>query len=108
MNFLGIGPLELLIALVVALLVLGPERMVSTARKVGKTLGQVRKATQDLPSLLEDIVEGPSQPRPAAPSGTPPPKNSAPRAQHRPPTSEAPREATPGAIPPSQEKERES
>lgn len=35
MNFLGIGPLEIVLVCIVALLVLGPEGMVSGARKMG-------------------------------------------------------------------------
>lgn len=35
MNILGIGPLELVFIVVIMILVLGPEQMVSTARKTG-------------------------------------------------------------------------
>ncbi|MFN3973732.1 MAG: twin-arginine translocase TatA/TatE family subunit [Dehalococcoidia bacterium] len=66
MNFLNIGTMELLFILLIALLVLGPERLVSTARKVGKAVTRFRKATEDLPSLLEEIETPPPQPPPGA------------------------------------------
>lgn len=80
MNFLNIGTMELLFILLIALLVLGPERLVSTARKVGKAVTRFRKATEDLPTLLEEIEAPPPQPpegasprpgRPTAPASPP-------------------------------------
>lgn len=41
MNILGVGPLEIIVVLVFALLVLGPEGMVKAGRTVGKLLGQI-------------------------------------------------------------------
>ncbi|MCS7207918.1 MAG: twin-arginine translocase TatA/TatE family subunit [Dehalococcoidia bacterium] len=67
MNFLNIGPLELLFILLVALLLLGPEKLASTARRVGKTVARLRRATEDLPSLLDEI--DPPPPPPAPPEG---------------------------------------
>lgn len=48
MDLFGIGPLELLLILVVALLVLGPARMVQAARGAGKTLRKVRQELRDV------------------------------------------------------------
>jgi Sec-independent protein translocase protein TatA len=43
MDFLGVGPLELLLIFVLALILLGPRGMVSTARKAA---GAIRRMTQ--------------------------------------------------------------
>ena len=52
MDFLGIGPTELLVVALVAFLVLGPARMVEVARSLGRIVREVRRTTSDLPSLL--------------------------------------------------------
>lgn len=48
----GIGPMELLLILVVALLVLGPKRMPELARTMGKGLAEFRRASNDLRQTL--------------------------------------------------------
>lgn len=48
----GIGPMELLLILVVALLVLGPKRMPELARMLGRGLGEFRRASNDLRQSL--------------------------------------------------------
>lgn len=44
----GIGTGELLLLLVIALLVLGPERMPKLARDLGKTMGDLRRTSDEL------------------------------------------------------------
>jgi len=44
----GIGTGELLLLLVIALLVLGPERMPKLARDIGKTVGDLRRTSDEL------------------------------------------------------------
>lgn len=44
----GIGTGELLLLLVLALLVLGPERMPKLARDLGKTVGDLRRTSDEL------------------------------------------------------------
>jgi len=51
MTFLGLGYLEVLIILLIAFILLGPERMVDAARLMGKAVREVRKMAADLPSL---------------------------------------------------------
>lgn len=54
----GIGPMELVLILVVALLVLGPKRMPELARTLGKGLGEFRRASHDLrQSLALDEIQ---------------------------------------------------
>lgn len=75
MDFLGIGPLELLFVLVIALIVLGPRDIVSLARRAGRmlnrlyrsevwgTINQASREFRDLPNrlareaALEDLDE---------------------------------------------------
>lgn len=54
----GIGPMELVLILVVALLVLGPKRMPELARTLGKGLSEFRRASHDLrQSLALDEIQ---------------------------------------------------
>jgi TatA/E family protein of Tat protein translocase len=48
----GIGPLELVVILVVALLVFGPKRVPELARTVGRGLAEFRRASHDLRQTL--------------------------------------------------------
>mgnify|MGYP002624859380 CR=1 FL=1 len=48
----GIGPQELIVILVVALLVLGPKRLPEIARSLGKSLAEFRRASSDLRQSL--------------------------------------------------------
>ena len=43
MNFLGVGPFELLLILVIATVVLGPERMAQAGRTLGRLYAQYRR-----------------------------------------------------------------
>ena len=52
MQFLGIGPLEFLLIVVVAVLVLGPRGMVQAARETGKLIRKVVRSP-----LWQDVVE---------------------------------------------------
>lgn len=52
----GIGSTELLLILIVALLVLGPKSLASTARTVGKVMGQFRRVSTDFQRTLNAEV----------------------------------------------------
>jgi Sec-independent protein translocase protein TatA len=65
MEIFGVGPLEFLLILVIALVILGPEDMVGTARKMGQwvyrfvrspTWRAIIESTQDLRNLPQQIV----------------------------------------------------
>ena len=59
MNFFGVGIFEMLFVLVVALLVLGPSRMVEVSRTLGKYLRELQRATSEIPRLIDlDDLEG--------------------------------------------------
>ncbi len=65
MNFFGIGPLELLFVIMLALLVLGPNRMVDVARTLGKYVRETQRATSELPRLIS-LDDEPTPSRPAS------------------------------------------
>lgn len=46
MDFLGVGPLELLVILIIALIVVGPERLPQIAQSIGKTMRDLRAMSQ--------------------------------------------------------------
>ena len=50
----GIGPTELIVILVIALLVLGPKRLPDLARSLGRGLAEFRRATSDVTSELDN------------------------------------------------------
>ena len=64
MTFLGMGPLEVMIILVVAFIVLGPQRMMDAARLLGKATREVRRMSQGLTDAIDETVEEPRVHRP--------------------------------------------
>ena len=78
---LGIGAEELLLVLVVALLVLGPERLPRVARDVGRVVGDLRRTSDEFREeflqadkflAAEKIIDKVSTPAVAEPAATPP------------------------------------
>lgn len=57
MDFLGIGSGELLVILIVALIFVGPEKMVGAARTLGKLARQISQAGKDFTQKLEEEVD---------------------------------------------------
>ena len=64
MTFLGMGPLEVMIILVVAFIVLGPQRMMDAAKLLGKATREVRRMGQGLTEVLDETMEEPRVHRP--------------------------------------------
>ena len=58
MNILGVGSLELLVILVVAMLVLGPTRIVEYGRSLGRISRELRRMSRGIPLTLEQLLEG--------------------------------------------------
>ena len=57
MDFLGIGGWEVLLILIVALAICGPEQLVKLARALGKMFYNFKKASSDLTTQLRREVE---------------------------------------------------
>ena len=62
MNMMGVGPMELVVVLLVAFLVLGPDRMGSTARSLGKTVRDLQQTFSGIPKTLDELLEDPDKP----------------------------------------------
>jgi Tat protein translocase TatB subunit len=58
----SIGAPEILVILVLALLVLGPERLPQAARTAGKWLAEARKLTSSLQAEVQTVVDEVMQP----------------------------------------------
>ena len=71
MSFLGMGPFEIIIVLLVAFIFLGPERMAEAARTLGKWTGEIRRMGAGARAEMDDLIaeDAPRQPdrRPAPP-----------------------------------------
>ena len=73
---LNLGPGEVLVILVVALLVLGPDKLPSAARQAGRWVGELRRISSGFQAELRDALQEPvdQTPRSAStPSAVPPP-----------------------------------
>ena len=61
MDFLGVGPLELILILIIGLIVLGPGKLPHMARSLGKGIAAFRKAytdvTTEVSKELEELAE---------------------------------------------------
>ena len=69
----GIGPEELMLVLIVALLVLGPERLPRVARDVGRVVGELRRTSDEFREEFMNADkflerQAPSTPAPVAES----------------------------------------
>ena len=61
MKFLGMGTLEILAILIIALIVLGPDRMIKSARRMGEGIRELKKAMWKAEQYLEeDPIGSPS------------------------------------------------
>lgn len=58
----GIGPTELIVILVIALLVLGPKRLPELASGLGKGLAEFRRATADINAELDQARRSVEEP----------------------------------------------
>jgi Tat protein translocase TatB subunit len=73
----GVGPEELVLILIIALIVLGPERMPKVARDIGRVVGDLRRTSDQLreeflnaDKLLDKAADaaGPTTPVPSLPA----------------------------------------
>lgn len=67
----SIGPLEIMVVAVVALIVFGPQRLPEIARSVGRALNELKRQASDIRSEFEaglDLTDEPTGPdEPAMP-----------------------------------------
>ncbi len=57
LNFLGIGPGELLLILILALIIFGPRRLPEIAKALGKSIREFRQASQEFTTQLRDELQ---------------------------------------------------
>src|SRR5438034_11273890 len=57
MNFLGMGPMELLLIVVLALIVFGPARLPEIMGQVGRAIGDFRRATSELSDEFNRTIQ---------------------------------------------------
>ena len=68
MGFLGIGTWEILLILILALIILGPSKLTEFARKLGKTVRAIRKASTDLTTAVtRELETTQNEPSPSPP-----------------------------------------
>ena len=84
----SLGPAEILVILVVALIVLGPKRLPEAGRQVGKAIAEVRKWSQGFQDEIRSAVDFDPKPPsyPTPPPGTDPSPIPMVPAETRPPT----------------------
>ena len=52
MSILGMGPLEVVVVLLIAFIVLGPDRMIDAARFLGRMVGEGRRLASEMPRVV--------------------------------------------------------
>ena len=57
MDFFGIGPWEILLILVVALIIVGPGKIPGIARTMGRTVRAIRRASSELTTAVTRELE---------------------------------------------------
>lgn len=57
MSFLDIGPLEVLLILVIALIIWGPGKIPEIAKTLGRTINAIRKASFDLTTQIKNELD---------------------------------------------------
>jgi len=67
---MNLGPAELIVIFVVALLVFGPDKLPEIGRQVGQVVREVRKFQSSLQNEFRDVIDEPP-PRPAVPPTRP-------------------------------------
>ena len=71
MNLFGIGNMELMVVLLVALLVLGPARMVDAARTVGKFWNEAQRTIRSVADTATTQLDAQPPAKPAEPVAAP-------------------------------------
>ena len=74
----GLNPVHVLIVLVVALIVLGPEKLPTMARQAGKALAELRRWSTSLQDEVRNALDVDDEPMPPSPTPTITPADAAP------------------------------
>ena len=69
---LNLGTGEVLVILVVALVVLGPDKLPGAARQAGRWLGELRRLSSGFQAELRDALQEPVDQTPRPPTTAPP------------------------------------
>jgi Tat protein translocase TatB subunit len=69
---LNVGPLELVVVLLIALIVVGPNRLPELSRQIGRGLREFRKVQDEVKDMVKfDLNADPNKPASATPSSRP-------------------------------------
>src|SRR5205807_4273186 len=68
----SLGPAEILVILVVALIVLGPKRLPEAGRQIGRFVAEVRHWSSAVQAEIRDAIDLEGEPQPAPPAAAPP------------------------------------
>lgn len=103
MDFLGIGPWEILLILVLALILLGPDKIPEIARKLGRTIRAIKKASADFSTAATRELEA-TQEKPLTPHSEEARTEETPSANNKPtPPSQVDQSTKPGGESPQNE-----
>ena len=98
-----IGPMEIILVLAIALLVLGPSKLPEIGKSLGASIREFRKATTDVQESMRLDAPAAPPPAPAAPAApAPPPAPAAPPVAVSPAPAVASTQAPPTPQPPTQ------
>src|SRR5437868_2603630 len=68
----SLGPAEILVILVVALIVLGPKRLPEAGRQIGRFVAEVRHWSSAVQAEIRDAIALDGEPQPPPPAAAPP------------------------------------
>ena len=57
MNFLGMGGMEILVVILIAFVLVGPERMIDMGKKAGKLIRELRRMSDDIQEDSNELVD---------------------------------------------------
>ena len=70
----NVGPAEMVVILVVALLVVGPDKLPGVAKQIGKAMGEVRRLGTSFQAEMRDAMQEPVHREPPPPADEPRPR----------------------------------
>lgn len=68
----SLGPAEILVILVVALIVLGPKRLPEAGRQIGRFVAEVRHWSSTMQAEIREVIDLEGEPQPPPPATAPP------------------------------------